>query len=83
MHSVLGPPTCIRTLVPDVVLNKNVDNDVGKVLSAHQQECDHNVVESLIVVQVRVLREQAQNNSQQFLLQLLSLCLRIIYSQEL
>ena len=41
--------------IPDVVLNKNIDNGVGKVLPAHQQECDNDVVESLVVVQVGVL----------------------------
>ena len=35
---------------PDVVLNEHIDDGVGKVLPSHQEECDNDVVESLIVV---------------------------------
>ena len=49
------PTSTYCIYIPDVVLNENIDNGVGKVLPAHQQECDNDVVESLVVVQVGVL----------------------------
>ena len=68
----------VDTIVPDVVLNEDVDDGVGKVLPAHQKECDDDVVEALVVVEVGVLREQAQNDPQQSLPHLLSPRLRVV-----